>query len=111
MGKRPVGADGPVGILGITYKPDSDVVEEAFGLLLAQELASAGVRVVVFDPLADTIRALGAQKGVRCAASARECIAESDVVVLATPSPELRGLPAAAWGRRERALTVIASLR
>jgi UDPglucose 6-dehydrogenase len=111
MVKSQVGDDGTVGILGITYKPDTDVVEEAFGLLLAQELASAGVRVVVFDPLADTIRALGAQKGVRCAASAHACIAESDVVVVATPWQEFRELPAADWARLERPRTVIDSWR
>jgi len=26
-----------IGILGLTYKPNTDVVEESFGLLLAQE--------------------------------------------------------------------------
>jgi UDPglucose 6-dehydrogenase len=100
-----------VGILGITYKPDTDVVEEAFGLLLALELSGAGVPVVVFDPLADTIRALGTQEHVRCANSARECIAQSDVVVLATPWQEFRELPAAGWVRRERARTVIDAWR
>jgi UDPglucose 6-dehydrogenase len=100
-----------VGILGITYKPDTDVVEEAFGLLLALELSAAGVRVVAFDPLADTIRALGTRENVRCANSARECIAESDVVVLATPWQEFREIPAADWARRERARTVIDAWR
>jgi UDPglucose 6-dehydrogenase len=102
---------GTVGILGITYKPDTDVVEEAFGLLLALELSAAGVRVVVFDPQADTVRSLGTQKNVRCARSARECIAQSDVVVLATPWQEFRELPAANWARRESARTVIDTWR
>lgn len=39
-----------IGILGLTYKPDTDVVEQAAGLLLAQELAGRAVPVVVFDP-------------------------------------------------------------
>src|SRR5215469_14366253 len=34
-----------IGILGLTYKPNTDVVEEAFGLLLAQELSSANLPV------------------------------------------------------------------
>ena len=102
---------GTVGILGITYKPDTDVVEESFGLLLARELSAAGGRVVVFDPQADTIRALGTEKNVQCASSARECIAGSDVVVLATPWQQFRELPAADWARRERARTVIDAWR
>jgi UDPglucose 6-dehydrogenase len=99
--------NGVVGILGITYKPDTDVVEESFGLLLAQELSAAGAPVIVFDPLADTIRALGMQKGVRCAASARTCIAESDVVVLATPWQEFREIPAVSWVSDGRTRTLI----
>jgi UDP-glucose 6-dehydrogenase len=42
--------NGAIGILGLTYKPDMDVVEEAFGLLLAQELL-AGERPVLAHPL------------------------------------------------------------
>src|SRR5271169_3422377 len=86
--------DGAIGILGLTYKPDTDVVEEAFGLLLAQELSAANIPVVVYDPSADAVRALGQNKTVRCAASAQECIAQSEVVVLATPWQEFREVPA-----------------
>src|SRR5437879_7773309 len=42
-----------IGILGLTYKPNTDVVEEAFGFLLAQELSSSNLPVVVYDPSAD----------------------------------------------------------
>jgi UDPglucose 6-dehydrogenase len=87
----------PIGILGLTYKPDTDVVEESFGLLLAQELASANLPVVVFDPSADLSRALAAQKSVRIATSAEDCIVQCGVVVLATPWQEFRELPISAW--------------
>jgi UDPglucose 6-dehydrogenase len=99
--------DGTIGVLGITYKPDTDVVEEAFGLLLAQELSAAGISVVVYDPSVDAVRAIGQDKTVRCAASARECIAESDVVVLATPWQEFRGVPNEVWARPNRPRAVI----
>src|SRR6266478_4345858 len=66
----------PIGILGLTYKPDTDVFEESFGLLLAQELASANLPVIVFDPSADLPRAFAAHKSVRIAASAEDCIAQ-----------------------------------
>ena len=78
------------------------MVEEAFGLLLAQELSAANIPVVVYDPSADAPRALGPNKAVRCAASAQECIAQSDVVVLATPWQEFREVPAAQWARQNR---------
>ncbi len=91
--------DGAIGILGLTYKPDTDVVEEAFGLLLAQELSAANLRVVVYDPSVDAALALGAHKNVRCAKSAAECIAQSGVVVLATPWQEFRDVPTQDWVR------------
>jgi UDPglucose 6-dehydrogenase len=107
MVKSHLGAGGSVGILGITYKPDTDVVEEAFGLLLAQELLAAGVRLTVFDPAADLARALAGCRGVQCATSAQECIAESDVIVLATPWQEFREIAATDWVSGERARTLV----
>jgi len=90
---------GAIGILGLTYKPDTDVVEESFGLLLALELSSANLPVIVYDPSADAARALNNCKNIRVASSAQECIAESRVVVLATPWQEFRDLRAALWAR------------
>ncbi len=107
MVKSHLGDGGSVGILGITYKPDTDVVEEAFGLLLAQELSSAGLRLAVFDPAADVGRAFDGYETVRCAASARECIEESDVIVLATPWQEFREIAAGDWVSGERARTLV----
>jgi UDPglucose 6-dehydrogenase len=99
--------DSAIGILGVTYKPDTDVVEEAFGLLLASELSSANLPVIVYDPSADTAHALGAFTTVRCARSAQECIDHSDVVVLATPWQEFREIPAERWARHSRDRSVI----
>lgn len=87
-----------VGILGLTYKPNTDVVEESFGLLLAQELSCADLPVIVFDPSADA-RALHNCESIRVTSSAQECIAESRVVVLATPWEEFRDLRPALWAR------------
>jgi UDPglucose 6-dehydrogenase len=96
-----------VGILGLTYKPDTDVVEEAVGLLLAQELAAANVSVIVYDPSADTARAISSYPAIRCATSATECIGESGVVVLATPWQEFREIPAERWLQRSIPRVVI----
>ena len=91
--------DDVIGILGLTYKPNTDVVEESFGLLLAQELSSANLPVIVYDPSGDATRALSNYKNIGMASSAQECIAESGVVVLATPWQEFRDLGAALWAR------------
>ena len=45
--------DDAVGILGLTYKPDTPVIEESPGLAIAELLAADGAREVnVFDPVA-----------------------------------------------------------
>jgi len=86
--------------MGLTYKVNTDVVEEAFGLLLMQEMSAAGVPVIVYDPLADSKQAVGGYKGVRIAKDAEEGITEAGVVVLATPWPEFGQVPTARWARR-----------
>ena len=90
-------ASGAIGILGLTYKPNTDVVQESFGLLLAEHLASHNLHVVVFDPSADASKFLNGHKSVRVASSAQDCIAQSSVVVLATPWQEFRDLPISVW--------------
>jgi UDPglucose 6-dehydrogenase len=105
--RRHFSGSGSIGILGLTYKPDTDVVVESFGLLLAQEFSSAGLPVVAYDPSAEGARALRECKTVRVVNSSQECIAQSDVVVLATPWQEFREIPAAHWARPSRPRVVI----
>jgi UDPglucose 6-dehydrogenase len=87
------------GILGLTYKAGTDVVEEAAGFLLAKELADRGVKVLVFDPAYGQHSPATMPDNVRFAASASECIAGSDVVVLATSWPEFDNIPQDQWAR------------
>ncbi|MBI4402776.1 MAG: UDP-glucose/GDP-mannose dehydrogenase family protein [Deltaproteobacteria bacterium] len=94
------GATGRVGILGIAYKPGTDVVEQACGLLLARQLVSQGVTVSTYDPIAmDGARhQLGA--AVEFARTARECIDKSDVVVVTTQAPEFTQMKLIDFARR-----------
>jgi UDPglucose 6-dehydrogenase len=98
---------GTVGVLGLTYKPNTDVVEEAVGFLLARELASSGASVVAYDPTGCESSALALDQKVRFAASAQECIAQADVVVLATPWQEFIAIPRQHWARHGLPRTVI----
>jgi UDPglucose 6-dehydrogenase len=96
-----------IGILGLTYKPDTDVMEESFALLLAHELMAANILVVVFDPCGDAKALLSSQKNIRVAASAAECIAESGTVVVATPWKEFLEIPVQIWSSKEGSRTVV----
>jgi UDPglucose 6-dehydrogenase len=100
-------AKGPVGILGLTYKPGTDVVEEAVGFLLAKELADRNVKVLAYDPAFGKNSAAAMDERIRFAASAQGCIDQSDLVVLATAWPEFSGIPGEQWARPGSPRTVI----
>jgi len=83
---------GTAGILGLSYKPLTNVIEESQGLLLAQYLLDRGVRVVAYDPAALENARRFLKGNVEFAPSAESCAAGSDVVVIATPWDEFRQL-------------------
>ncbi len=90
---------GTAGILGLTYKAGTDVVEEAAGFLLAKELISRGVPVLTFDPAYGQNSHGAALHNLSFASSALDCIQRSDLVVLATAWPEFSALTPQQWTR------------
>ncbi|HUK38602.1 MAG TPA: nucleotide sugar dehydrogenase [Methanomicrobiales archaeon] len=95
------------GILGLSYKPLSCVVEESQGMLLAEALADHDVKVFGYDPLAkpEVLR----QRGVRIEMvdSLRDCIDASDVVFITTPDPAFKDLTRADFSRGRQPKTVV----
>jgi UDPglucose 6-dehydrogenase len=83
---------GTVAVLGLSYKPDTNVVEEAQGLLLAARLEQSGCRVVVFDPVAmDSARkTLG--DAVTYAGSLDAAVTAADVIFVTNPDPAFAAL-------------------
>jgi UDPglucose 6-dehydrogenase len=81
-----------VAILGLSYKPDTEVIEESQGVMLARALAGSGVQVMAYDPLAmdNARRTLGGT--IEFAPSAAACVGEAAVVVIATPWDEFKRL-------------------
>jgi UDPglucose 6-dehydrogenase len=88
---------GVSGVLGLTYKPDTDVVEEAPGLLLAHELNRRGRPVIAFDPAGARNASAALGKAVYIASTAQECIDRSHVVTLATPWKEFSTIQPEWW--------------
>ena len=82
----------PIGILGLSYKPNTNVVEESQAVMLAAELLNAGYKVVAYDPAAME-NARGILNGrVMYAQSMEACAAAVRVLVIATPWDEFRSL-------------------
>jgi UDPglucose 6-dehydrogenase len=85
---------GTVGVLGLSYKPETEVIEESQGVALAQELAATCVRVVVYDPAAMANARAVLNGDVTFAASASECASQADVVAITTAWKEFGELRA-----------------
>jgi len=89
-----------VGILGLTYKPYTDVTEEAAGFLLYRELVSRRVPVVAFDPAVTHSNSSGFRRSrTEVASSAADCVRQADVVVISTPWPEFSKIESGIWAR------------
>lgn len=91
-----LGPETTVAVLGLAYKPATQVVEESQSIDLVRLALKAGVkRVVAYDPLAgDEARAVFGNE-ITVAGSARECVAGADVVIISVPDPAFRSLRAA----------------
>jgi UDPglucose 6-dehydrogenase len=100
-----------VGVLGLSYKPDTEVIEESQGLKLAQTLLEEGLDVVVYDPAALEAAQLILGDRPRYAGSAEDCIRQSDVVVLATPWGEFSRIDSAVLSGRRTPLILIDAWR
>ena len=72
-------------ILGLSYKPDSNVVEDAAGLLLAGKLAADGIAVTVFDPIAMDNARLALGDSVTYAETLEDALAGAAVIFVSNP--------------------------
>lgn len=83
-----VNAGSSIAILGLSYKPDTDVIDESPGVNLASLLADSGYRVVVYDPLAMGAASAVLASRVEYASSLERCLQSCDVIVIAGTQAE-----------------------
>lgn len=77
-----------VGIMGLAYKPGTDVIERSFAVDLARWLVAERRRVIGWDPLAMSNVRNELGDAIGYAGSPEECLRESAVVVLTNPLKE-----------------------
>jgi UDPglucose 6-dehydrogenase len=97
-----------VAMLGLAFKPGTSNIRDASSLPLLAGLVAAGVNVRAFDPkvtrqalLRDDRLEDDVVHRVQLAASALQCVAGADAVVLVTEWPEFLGLD---WGAVREAM-------
>lgn len=98
---------GAIGVLGLSYKPDTAVIEQSQGLQLVDRLLGLGHRVVAYDPKALPAAQSALCHGFVAAPSAAECIGDASLVVVMTPWDEFRRVPVSAFSRAGHRTTVI----
>jgi UDPglucose 6-dehydrogenase len=98
-----------VGILGLSYKPETGVVEESQGVGLARDLLARGICVRVYDPAAMPAARAILGDAVTYAESPAICIGGCDAVVITTPWAEFNTLIPQDFGsgRNEQAKPVL----
>ena len=82
-----------IAILGLTYKPDTDVIEESAAIKIADTLLRIGARLSVYDPAGmENARKILGEGAIRYANSVKECLQDADFCILATPWNEFKSL-------------------
>jgi len=98
---------GAVGILGLSYKPHTGVIEESQGVALAERLLDEGHPVIGYDPKALPAADARLRGRMKAAQSAEECVRAADLVIVMTPWPDFSRIAPEAFARTGRRLPVI----
>ncbi len=94
-----------VAIIGVSYKPFTDVIDESTGLLLAQALKEKNVRLNLHDPLAlkNAEKVLGLS-GVEYIKNLKDCVLSSDILVITTNWPEFENITESWFNGKEKVI-------
>jgi UDPglucose 6-dehydrogenase len=96
-----------VSVLGLSYKPHTQVIEESQGIALAAQLSAEGYVVSVYDPLAREASETVLGDRVIYANGVNDATQSADVIVFTTPWPEFKQIDPAAFRRRPDADLVV----
>jgi UDPglucose 6-dehydrogenase len=78
-----------IGILGLTYKPDTSTLRRSAALEIIRELVSGGAEVSAYDPKAD-LQELLQHSEFKVCADAYAAAFNGDALIVVTPWPEFR---------------------
>ncbi len=95
-----------IGVLGLTYKPGTDTLRRSNSIEICRSLNEQGVTVRAFDP---AIKELSEDlaPGVELKESPEEVFAGADAVLILTPWPEFKSIPAELFSQRMRRRLVL----
>jgi len=83
---------GTVAVLGVSYKPNTEIVEASQSLEIAKKLSGLGYKVKVYDPQAMNEAKLILGDNVVYCNSLQQCVENTDLCIVATPWKEFEHL-------------------
>lgn len=83
-----------IAMLGLTYKPDTDVIEESAAIYICQALLDKGARISVYDPAGEENARQILGNNINYSPSAKDCLDDADFCILSTPWEEFKQLSA-----------------
>jgi UDPglucose 6-dehydrogenase len=86
-----------VAVLGLSYKPDTPVVEESQGVMIARALAAAGHAVLIADPVALESASAVLGDTVTPMSTAEAAVAAATVIVVTNPDRSFAALAPASF--------------
>jgi UDPglucose 6-dehydrogenase len=95
-----------VGLLGLTFKPNTDDMRDAPSIPLVKGLQAGGATVIAFDPVGRE-QAEPLLPGIEFAARAEDVAEAADALVIVTEWDEFRALDLAALARKMRGKALI----
>jgi len=96
-----------VAILGLSYKPNSSVVEESQSITLAQEFSKNNYKVIGYDPLANENARQVLGDDIEIKNSIQECISIADAVIITTQDKEFVDLKLQDFHNGKREIIVV----
>jgi len=90
--EKEIESDGKIAVLGLTYKPDTNIVEASQAIDIARALAERGYSVTIYDPLGiKNAKELLGNK-VEYSKSSQHCLKDAQICIIATPWDEFKKL-------------------
>ena len=82
-----------VAFLGLTYKPNTDVVEESAAVKIANSLRKKGAKLSLHDPAGmENAKKILGDKDIKYAGSVGDCLQGADFCILTTPWNDYKSL-------------------
>lgn len=96
-----------VGILGLSYKPNTEIIEASQAVDIASAIKEIGADVFVYDPMANSLTRRIYGKRFKYADSVRECLKGSQVGLVMTAWEEFKKIKPAEFEKLMKAKSVL----